>query len=78
MGVADETISRWENGSQQIKKSNDLLLRLIYCNMKGIPTDEIARLIEEEFPSIEEAYKEIPPYVIAQTEWAKGEACSSF
>jgi len=72
MGVDNATISRWENDKQRITKSHDLHLRLIYCNMKRIPPEVINHLIQEEFPKVQEAYKEIPPYVIPQTEWSRG------
>ena len=72
MGVDNATISRWENDKQRITKSHDLHLRLIYCNMKRIPPEVISHLIQEEFPKVQEAYKEIPPYVIPQTEWSRG------
>lgn len=77
MGIANETVSRWENGAQAISKPHDLLLRLIYCTIKGIPTEEIANLIQEEFPVIEESSKDIPPHIIPQTEWDRGHSCSS-
>jgi len=77
MGVDNATISRWENNKQRITKSHDLHLRLIYCNMKSIPPEEISRLIQEEFPKVHEAYKDIPPYVITQTEWSRGHSCIS-
>ena len=71
MGVDNATISRWENNKQRITKSHDLHLRLIYCNMKRIPPEEISHLIQEEFPRVQEAYTDIPPHVIPRAEWSK-------
>lgn len=72
-----KTLSRWENGAQAISKQHDLLLRLIYCTIKGIPAEERANLIQEEFPVNEESFKDFPPYIIPQTEWGHSHSCSS-
>lgn len=77
MGIANATLSRWETGAQPISKPHDLLLRLIYCAIKGIPVEETANLIQEEFSAIEESHKDIPPYIIPQDEWSHSHSCSS-
>ncbi|WP_462269922.1 hypothetical protein [Desulfobacter sp.] len=40
-------LSRWENNKQDIDKSNDRLVRLVYANMKGIPQEEIRNFLKE-------------------------------
>lgn len=47
IGVNKSTLSRWENNKQDIDKSNDRLVRLVYANMKGIPQEEIRNLLKE-------------------------------
>lgn len=64
IGIDNATISRWENGNQVIKKSNDRFIRLVYLNIRGISTEEIKHLIEEDFKEIEPEQKEIPEYRI--------------
>lgn len=64
IGVDNATISRWENGKQAITEPNDRLLKLVYSNIKGIPTDKIKHLIEEEFIEIEPEQKDMPDYII--------------
>ena len=64
IGVEIETISRWENGKQAITKPHDRLLKLVYSNIKGVPTDKIKHLIEEDFEEIEAIQKEMPEFII--------------
>jgi len=66
IGVDNTTISRWENNSQSIDKSHDRLVRLVYSNIKNIPTNEIKHLIEEDFENIEpkKQDQDIAPYKI--------------
>ncbi len=70
MGVDNATVSRWEHGKQEVSKPHDRLLRLIYCNMKRINPDEIIRIIQDEFPEIQNGHIDIPPYVIPEKEWS--------
>jgi putative zinc finger/helix-turn-helix YgiT family protein len=65
LGVDNATISRWENGKQEITKSHDHLVRLVYSTIKGIPADEIKHLIEEEFEEIKPKKMEIPEFKIS-------------
>lgn len=77
LGVDNATISRWEKGSQAINKANDRFLRLVYCNIRGIPQEEIKHLIEEEFSGIKPKQKEIPNYIIPIDKWSNlGNACA--
>jgi len=71
MGVDNASVSRWENGKQKISKPHDLLLRLIYCNMKRINPDEIVHIIQDEFPGIQTRHTDIPPYIIPESEWSR-------
>ncbi len=70
IGVENATISRWENGKQTITKPHDRLLKLVYSNIKGIPTDKIKHLIEEDFKEIEPKQKDMPDYIIS---WPQSE-----
>jgi len=65
IGVDIATVSRWENKNQQIDKSHDRLIRLIYSNIKDIPAREIKHLIEEDFKEIKPEQKDTPPQTIA-------------
>jgi len=64
IGVDNATTSRWENGNQTITKPHDHLIRLVYSNIKGISTDEIKHLIEEDFKEIEPQQKDILECII--------------
>ena len=64
VGVDNATMSRWENNNQSIDKSHDRLIRLIYSNIKAIPTIEIKHLIEEDFAKIKPQKKDTPQYTI--------------
>ncbi len=64
LGVDNATISRWENGTQNISKPHDHLLRLVYSSIKSLPAEEIKHLIEENFKEIEPKQKEFPKYKI--------------
>lgn len=46
MHLDNATISRWEAGKQKVSESHDILLRLIYCGIKGIPSKDH---IEKDF-----------------------------
>ena len=70
IGVDNATMSRWENNNQLIDKSHDRLIRLIYSNIKDIPTNEIKHLIEEDFTEIEPEQKDMPPHIIS---WPQSE-----
>jgi putative zinc finger/helix-turn-helix YgiT family protein len=52
MGVDNATISRWENTKHPITKPHDLLLRVVYSNIKGISQNETKNLIEDEFKKV--------------------------
>ena len=69
IGVDNATLSRWENGKQSISKPHDLLLRLIYCNMKRINPEEIVHMILDNFPEIQSKHIKIPSYVIPKMDW---------
>jgi putative zinc finger/helix-turn-helix YgiT family protein len=64
MHLDNATISRWESGKQKISEPHDILLRLIYCGIKGIPAGE----------QIENHFKhsffddEVEPFVIPNDE----------
>ena len=75
MGVDNATISRWENEAQAISETRDRLLRLIYSNIKDIPTDEVKHLIKEDFVEIIPEQQETSPYMIPRNEWSKSEIC---
>jgi putative zinc finger/helix-turn-helix YgiT family protein len=77
IGVDNATISRWENGKQQVSKSHDLLLRLIYCNMKRINPNDIVHIIQDEFPEVENGKVDIPPYVIGEMELSGFQSCAN-
>jgi len=64
IGVDNATVSRWENGNQTITKPHDRLVKLVYSNIKGVPTDKIKHLIEEDFKEIEPKQKDIIEYII--------------
>jgi len=73
IGVDNATLSRWENNSQTIDKSHDRLLRLIYSNIKGIPSDEIRHLIQEDFSYIKPEKMDMPLFIIPRECWSKGD-----
>jgi len=64
LGVDNATISRWENGSQPISKSNDRLIRLVYSSIKELPVQKIKHLIEDKFSEIVEEKVDLPPCII--------------
>ena len=77
IGVDNATLSRWENNAQTIDKSHDRLLRLIYSNIKEIPTDSIKHLIQNNYISIKPEKTEMPPFIIPRDHWHKtGRSCS--
>jgi len=73
IGVDNATLSRWENNVQTIDKSHDRLLRLIYSNIKGIPSDEIKHLIREEFTDIKPEKIDMPIFTIPREFWSKSD-----
>jgi DNA-binding transcriptional regulator YiaG len=73
IGVDNATLSRWENNAQTIDKSHDRLLRLIYSNIKGISSDEIKHLIQEDFAYIKPEKIEMPIFTIPREYWSKGD-----
>ena len=76
LGVDNATISRWENGNQNIDKTNDRFLRLVYSNIKGIPQEEVKNLIEKQFNEITPEQKDMPEFTILLDEWSNFEnAC---
>lgn len=64
IGVSNETISRWENGTQAITKPHDHFIRLLYSVIIGVPEDKIKHLIEEDFEEIEPEQKKILKQII--------------
>jgi putative transcriptional regulator len=75
MGVANETISRWETGVQPINEARDRLLRLIYSNIKGFPPEAIKNLIEKAFVEISTHNTTPPPYMIPVDKWSRTRLC---
>ena len=73
IGVDNATLSRWEHNAQTIDKSHDRLLRLIYSNIKGISSDEIKHLIQEDFAYIKPEKIEMPIFTIPREYWLKGD-----
>jgi putative zinc finger/helix-turn-helix YgiT family protein len=73
IGVDNATLSRWENNVQAIDKSHDRLLRLIYCNIKGTPSDQIRHLIQEDFAYIKSEKMDMPIFTIPRDYWSKGD-----
>lgn len=71
IGVDNATISRWENGTQNISKPHDYLLRLVYSSIKSIPAEKIKHLIEKDFKEIKPKQKKISKYKIP---WPQSEA----
>ncbi len=49
MGVDNASVSRWENGARKMSTTNDRMVRMLYCTMKGLGSRE---LVEEVFPDI--------------------------
>jgi len=49
MGVDNASVSRWENDTQKMSATNDRMVRMLYCTMKGLDARE---LVEEIFPDI--------------------------
>ncbi len=66
IGVDNDAVSQWENNTQPISKPYDRLIRLIYSNMKDIPSEKIKHLIEDDFAKIVSKQKDMP---IPVNEW---------
>jgi len=52
LGVNISSLSRWEHGEQKISLPHDLLLRVVYANIKGLPIEETKQMIENRFGQI--------------------------
>lgn len=68
LGVDKSTISRWENSKQDIDKSYDRLLRLVYAANEGVP----AKSVFDNFHLIEPKHKEVAPLELTASLWASG------
>ena len=62
IGVDKSTVSRWETGKQQIDKSHDRIVRIIYAHLKNLPLEEINSIIED-FKRIIQKDDNLPIYV---------------
>ena len=69
LGVDNATISRWENGKQTIKKSNDLLLRLVYSVVKDLSFKETKYLVEKSFKNVKPEQRTMPKRIISSDKW---------
>lgn len=67
MDVNKSTISRWESGKQQIDKSNDRVLRILYAHFKGIPKDDVTNIIEDVFKEMAHKDGNLPIYVSVES-----------
>ena len=76
IGVDNASISRWENDKSAITKPHDLLLRVVYASVKGIPSEEIKNIIEDDFKKIQPKQKKGIKRTISLDQWSKsGPAC---
>lgn len=67
MHLDNATISRWQSGKQIISESHDILLRLIYCGIKGVSAkDQIEEHFKHSFLDCE-----VEPFVIPNDELDK-------
>lgn len=71
LGTVQETVSRWENNKQKIRKAHDRLIRMIYLGMKGMPTKEIIELVKNDFVEISAEDNSMPVYTIPREDWDK-------
>ena len=61
-----------------ITKPHDLLLRIVYSNIKEIPTEEIKQIIKDEFKKIQAKHKKISRHYITPEQWSKSDpACAT-
>ena len=59
LGVEDATVSRWENGKQQIGQGSDRLLRAVYLNWADVDQDRRGILeMLKSFPKQRKTIKE--------------------
>jgi len=63
LGVNISTLSRWEHGEQKIALPHDLLLRVEYANIKGLPAEEIRQMIEQRFAQISPEDMSLPVHI---------------
>jgi putative zinc finger/helix-turn-helix YgiT family protein len=73
LGVNNASISRWENNKIIITKPHDLLLRVVYASIKGIPNDEIKNIIEVDFKKIQPKQKKTTKRTISRDQWSKSQ-----
>lgn len=71
IAVDKATLSRWENETQTISSSNDRLIRIVYCAIMEIPTNELKRIVEDEFAEISKEKTEVPYLNLAIDAWSK-------
>jgi len=69
LGVDNATISRWEKGKHPITNAHDRTLRLVYSIIKGIKTEEIRHLLEDEFIKIQPNLTPSPVHKIPLDQW---------
>ena len=78
IGVNIATISRWEKGKYPITKPHDILLRVVYANIKGISNEEIQHFIKDDFKKIQPKQKNISRHYIKPEQWSKSDsACAT-
>jgi putative zinc finger/helix-turn-helix YgiT family protein len=77
LGVDNATISRWETGKNPITNAHDRSLRLVYSIIKGIKTEEIRHLLEDEFVEIQPNLTPSPIYNIPLDHWSSSDLCLS-
>jgi putative zinc finger/helix-turn-helix YgiT family protein len=67
LGVEDATVSRWENGKQQIGEGSDRLLRVLYLNC----VEEGRNILEmlKEFPSQRKNIQKSGPLTLNPQDW---------
>jgi putative zinc finger/helix-turn-helix YgiT family protein len=69
LGVDNATISRWEKGKHPITNAHDRTLRLVYSIIKGIETEKIRHLLEDEFVEIKPSLIPSPVHKIPLDQW---------
>jgi len=81
IGVNKSTFSRWENDKQNIDKSNDRIIRLIYATLKGLPNDEVMLLLDDVFKEINKKGRKwqinIPPELLGQQGCGGSKECAA-
>lgn len=63
IGVDKSTLSRWENDSQDLSKSNDRFIRFLYATLKGLSSNDIIHLLKEAARDFNKKSSENPIYI---------------